>query len=146
MVIDLLANLKNLSVLGPNFAAAAAFAASHDLSALPEGRTEVDGDRVFINKGVNRYTREETVYEAHHKYADIQIILSGAERFCWGGLKETEPFHEENDFMFCGAERHVDFTLQAGQFVLFMPGEPHSPGNYATWDAPVCKAVIKVRV
>ena len=146
MIIDLLSNVSSLSVLGPNFTKAAAFVAAHDLSALPDGRTEVDGDKVFINKSTNRYSREEMCYEAHKKYADIQVILSGEERFGWGALVETEPYAEANDFLPCSASDPVDFTLCPGQFVLFMPGEPHAPGNYVVRDAPVSKAVIKVLV
>ena len=45
----------------------------------------------------------------------------------------------------CRAEAQAVFTLGPGQFVIFLPGEPHSPGNPAGEPSDCKKAVIKVR-
>ena len=146
MIIDHISNLSRYAGLGPNFASAARFLADHGADALPDGRTEIDGDNAFVNTSVNRLERTEMAWEAHALYADIQLILAGRERFGWSDEAEMDPLDPERDFRTCRAEPKMSFVLEAGQFVIFLPGEPHSPGNPAEGLPEDCrKAVIKIR-
>ena len=129
--------------LSPHFETALRFMRTADFSALPPGRTEIDGDRVFVN--VQEYTQQakEAAYEAHARYADIQLILSGSERFRWGrGI--PGPLDAEKDFCAVECRQYVEFVLREGQFVVFMPGEAHAPGLPEKDEAFCRKAVIKV--
>jgi len=144
VIVDKLENFARYAHLGRHFETAAAFVKAHDLAALPLGRTEVDGDHVFINVFENVYDRPDMFWEAHHLYADVQVVLSGSERFGWGSAcRYAQP---QGDLVVCSDVTGFDFTLTAGQFVIFLPPEPHSPGNPAGDNAPCRKAVIKVRV
>lgn len=145
MIVDKLANLSRYAGLGKNFAAAARWFEAHDAASLPAGRLEIDGDQVFVNTAVNRLDRAEMAWEAHALYADIQLILEGEERFGWSDEAEMDPLDPERDFRTCRAEAKAVFTLGTGQFVIFLPGEPHSPGNPAGRPSDCKKAVIKVR-
>ena len=49
MICDTLEHLGRYKGLHPNLDTAIDYLLAHDLSALPDGRTEVDGDEVFIN-------------------------------------------------------------------------------------------------
>ena len=49
MICDTLEHLARYNGLHPNLDTAIDYLLPHDLSALPNGRTEVDGDEVFIN-------------------------------------------------------------------------------------------------
>ena len=49
MICDTLEHLARYNGLHPNLDTAIDYLLTHDLSALPNGRTEVDGDEVFIN-------------------------------------------------------------------------------------------------
>ena len=142
MIVDKLENLSRYTGLGRHFAAAAAFVGSHDLHALPLGRTEVDGENVFINVFENVYDRPDMFWEAHRNYADVQIILSGSECFGWGS--QCARGELSGDLMVCTDVTGFSFTLTEGQFALFLPPEPHSPGNPAGDGKPCRKAVIKV--
>lgn len=145
MIVDHISNLSRYAGLGQNFAAAARYFEEHGTEELLPGRTEVDGDRVFINTAVNHLDRKEMAWEAHALYADIQLILEGEERFGWTDEAEMDPLDPERDFRTCRAESKVSFTLGPGQFVIFLPGEPHAPGCPAGAPADCKKAVIKVK-
>ena len=102
----------------------------------------MDGDNVFINVFETVYDRPDRFWEAHRKYADVQIVLAGCERFGWGG--EVTFGEIQGDLIPCKNVVGFDFTLTEGQFAIFLPLEPHSPGNPAGEPAPCRKAVIKV--
>ena len=144
MIVDKLENLASYASLGKHFETAVRYLQQTDLSTLVSGRNEVDGDNVFINVSENINTREEMFWEAHKKYADIQIILSGMERLGWG--HEVTFGELKGDYLPCENVKGFDFTLTAGQFAIFLPLEPHSPGNPAGDPVPTRKAVVKVLV
>ena len=145
MIVDRIDNLERYACLGKNFATAAEYVRTHDLRLLPNGRTAVDGSSVFINKSENRYEeKEEMTWEFHRKYADIQVLLKGSERFGWGEADESTATDAGNDCWLCSAGNVVDCTLSSGMFVIFLPPETHSPGNYAVRSEKTVKTVIKV--
>ena len=144
MIVDKLTNFSSYAHLGPHFETAAKFVKENDLSKLPLGRTEVDGENVFINVFENIYDRPDMFWETHKKYADVQIVLAGSERFGWGS--EVTFGEIQGDLIPCGDVKGFDFVLTEGQFTIFLPLEPHSPGNPAGEPAPCRKAVIKVLV
>ena len=128
--------------LGKHFAAAVRFLETADFSALPLGKHEIDGENVFVN--VQEYTQQEKepAYEAHDRYADIQVVLRGSERFRWG-VGAAGPL--QGDFReVTKVQDAVEFTLHENQFVLFLPGEAHAPGLPEKGPAPCRKAVVKV--
>ena len=145
MITDHISHFSRYSGLNLNFETAAKYFEAHDPFRLADGRTEVDGDNVFIHTSVNHLERESMAWEAHEKYADVQLILEGEERFGWSDEAEMDPLDASRDFRTCRAEAKMDFTLTAGQFVIFMPGEPHAPGNPAGQPGDCRKAVVKVR-
>ena len=72
----------------------AAYTTAHALADLPLGRTEVDGDNVFINvMDAELHDDADSHPEYHHLYADLQIDLAGGEG--WG--YETQPGVERGD-------------------------------------------------
>ncbi len=128
--------------LGKHFAAAARFLETADIAALALGKHEIDSENVFVN--IQEYTQQEKepAYEAHDRYADIQLVLRGSERFRWG---TGVPGPLKGDFReVTGVEDHVEFTLRENQFVIFLPGEAHAPGLPEKGPAFCCKAVVKV--
>ena len=143
MIIDHLGNIQRYAALGKNYATAAKFLVHTDLNSLPFGKTEIDGDRVFANYAENFLDRDEMAWEAHQRYTDIQLIVQGKERFGWVNCAEYGPL--DGDFQACyPVETPVQFTLTDNQFVIFLPNEPHSPGNPVKAPARCRKLVIKV--
>ena len=120
---------------------------THDLSDLPLGRTEVDGENVFINVMEAGLSPDSARLEYHKKYADLQIDLTGGEYLGWAseGTEQGE-FDEENDFGLRTGPEHCGMTLGGGRFAVFFPGELHKPGVARPGCAHVRKVVIKIRM
>ena len=143
MIVDDIRNADRYKGLSGAFDRAFDALSSSDPSSLPDGKTVIDGDRVFVNVMEKVYDRTEPQYECHARYADIQLILGGRESFVLGAGGEEPRIDPEKDIAICDAEPHVRFTLGRGQFVIFFPGEKHAPGLMAD-PQPVRKAVVKV--
>ena len=145
MIIDHISRFSRYAGLHPNFATAARYFETHDPFQLAEGRTEVDGDNVYINTAFNHLDRKAMAWEAHALYADVQLILEGEECFGWSNEADMDPLDTSRDFRTCRAEAKMTFTLTPGQFVIFLPGEAHAPGNCTGHSGDCKKAVVKVR-
>lgn len=132
-----------LEKLGKNFAIAQDYILTADFSSLPVGTHAIAGEDVFVM--IQEYTQEEKepAYEAHDKYADIQLVLQGSERFRWGLGNQGELKGDLRPVR--DVEKYVEFTLHENQFVVFLPGEPHAPGLPEHGPAFCRKAVVKVK-
>ena len=78
MICDTLQHLTRYKGLCKNLDTAIDYLLTHDPASLPLGRTEVDGEEVFIN------TMDATLHsddgyhpEYHKKYADLQLDITG---------------------------------------------------------------------
>ena len=88
MICDTLEHLSLYQGFHKNLDTAITFLTACDLNALPLGRTEVDGENVFINvMDADLQPMEGSHPEYHRLYADLQLDLTGGEG--WG--YETEP-------------------------------------------------------
>ena len=147
MICDTLQHLTRYKGLCKNLDTAIDYLPSHDPASLPLGRTEVDGENVFINvMDANLQPMEGSHPEYHRLYADLQLDLTGGEG--WG--YETEPGTEVKpyspDIGFKDSPDAVTGTLGGGRFVLFFPGELHKPGVAQPDCRNVRKAVVKIRM
>ena len=87
MICDALEHLNRYRGLHRNLDTAidylTAYHVAHDLYDLPLGRTEVDGENVFINvMEADLKPGEGANPEYHRRYADLQIDITGGEG--WG--------------------------------------------------------------
>ena len=146
MICDTLEHLARYNGLHPNLDTAIDYLLTHDLSALPNGRTEVDGDEVFINVMDAALHPDAGYHPEYHKlYADLQIDLNGSEHLGWAseGTEQGE-FDEENDFGLRTGPEHCGMTLGEGRFAVFFPGELHKPSCKTPGCDHVRKAVVKI--
>lgn len=104
----------------------------HDVSELPLGKTQIDGDRVFANVMETKTKRfEDARFEFHHRYADVQVDLEGVECFKTtpGKTVVCVEYDEAADKGHCHEapdnDDLLDGTLAKGHFVMYVPGEPH---------------------
>ena len=146
MICDTLEHLARYKGLHPNLDTAIDYLLTHDLSALPNGRTEVDGENVFINVMEADLSPDSTRLEYHKKNADLQIDLTGGEGWGYTNLPGEEAGEFTGDIGFRTSPDAVSGTLGEGRFVLFFPGELHKPGVARPGCAHVRKAVIKIRM
>ena len=124
-----------------------AYCVGHTLADLPLGRTEVDGENVFLHvMEADLKPGEGANPEYHRRYADLQIDITGGEG--WGYT--NEPGEEVGEYTVdCGFQDSasvVSGALGEGRFVLFFPTELHKPGLVQDGCANVRKAVVKIKM
>ena len=91
----------------------------------------------------------ECAPEAHNKYIDIMIALSGGEgldMFPRDGLKVTVPYNREDDILWLenGEVPLVHCEIVPGNFVMVWPDEAHRTKQHAVGMNHVKKIVIKL--
>ena len=132
MIYDGLKEIGRYRGLNDNLDTLIDWLSEHDVAELALGKTVIDGDKVFANT-MESSTKplEEGRFEFHRHYADVQVDLEGAERFCTtpGAIDITVPYDEASDKGYgLAAEGNDDVltgTLDHGRFVVYVPGEPH---------------------
>lgn len=147
MIYDRLENLEQYTGLFEPLDTAIAWIAEHDLNQLPLGRTEIDGDKVFVTVSeCATRSSEEAQFETHSNYMDLQVDLQGVELFevSLSELEEVRPYNEENDIAFYTAELSSASVLGPERFVIFMTEEAHKPAIHAVGCDSVKKAVFKI--
>ena len=76
MFCDKLSNLKSYSGVCPAIKTVCDFIEKNDLSALPAGRIELS-DGAFVNISEYEPYPSPDKWEAHRRYADLQVVISG---------------------------------------------------------------------
>lgn len=116
-------------MLGKNFATAIDWLMKTSVEELTSSKIEIDEDRVFAFSSDSMLSPKEPSYEAHRRYADIQIILKNRELFYLGTEGTMGEKLPDTDFFPCTVEACIPFALNQEWFVIFFPGEFHAPGN-----------------
>lgn len=148
MIVDRLANAEDYCDMHPLFERAFAFLRRADLAQLPEGRHEIDGDRLFclISKGPGR-SRAEAPLEAHRKYIDIQYVIGGADEMGWKPTSacrtSSAAYDAEKDIEFFKDAPDAWTVVPAGSFAMFFPCDAHAP---LVGTGTIHKAVLKIAV
>lgn len=152
MIIGKLCDLYRYKGISKNVDTAIDYILTHDLMALPKGKTVVDGTNVYINR--DTYVArplEECFFENHENYIDIQIVLKGQEIIGYThitnpDLKVTTPYNTEKDVTKYNynPKGAVFFTVEEG-FALVYTEDAHLAKCKAN-DELVEKAVVKVKI
>ena len=94
--------------------------------------------------------RAEAKYEAHKKFIDIQLILSGKELIAVTPIEKMEikdEYNETKDVMFFQHnDECTDYVLESGDFLILYPQDVHMPGVCVNEKSAVRKIVVKVPV
>ena len=121
----------------------------HDLSVVPAGRVELDGERLFINvSDVQLKTKEEQNIEVHRAYIDVHIPLSGDEIIGWKSLKnigKKVPISSDETADFSLFDEPADeyFTVHPGQFFICFPDDGHAP---VIGEGKLRKLIVKIKI
>lgn len=148
MITDSLTCLDRYLGIHPALDTAIRWLALHDPAALPNGRTEIDGQDVYINvMDAALRPAEGADFEYHRLYADLQIDLTGSEYWAWTTRAEpTGPFDPAADCGFAAGPEQSSGLLGEGRFALFLPGEYHKPSCISPVSETLRKAVVKIRM
>ena len=148
MILDDLQNAAQYFGLGPGFERGLRWLAETDLARLPAGRHDIAGDHVFAL--VQEYLSKPKatgLWEAHRKYADIQMVVSGAEHLGYAPTPSlrADAYDESRDFLPLHGEG-LFIEMDAGTFMILLPQDAHMPGMAIAAPAPVKKVVVKVKL
>ena len=125
------------------------FMRDQDLSALKPDKYVIDGDNVYamITEAPSK-TFEQSDWESHRKYIDIQYVIKGEEKIGVVPLAKatvSKPYDETKDYANYTAEGEY-YTAKPGTFFLFFPDDVHRPNIKIEGYEVVKKLVIKIRV
>lgn len=149
MITDKLTMLRSYASYNEKFNTVCDFLEKNSLDSLPMGRTDLE-DGIYVNISEYEPYAAGDKWEAHKKYTDLQIVVSGNE--CMDGAALCDcigagEYFEEDDYMFydkCEGS-YATVKAEAGTFAYFAPTDPHRPGIRYTADK-VKKAVFKIPV
>lgn len=149
MVTDRLINAALYRSPSPRIAAALDYVQVTDFTKLADGRYDIDGDRIFAL--VQRYASKplnEGRWEAHRKYIDLQLVVSGAEQIGYVSIDQLEaaPYDAERDLTWLSGTAGQWIMVPAGHFMLLWPGDAHMPSIAAGTPQNVLKVVVKIAV
>lgn len=146
MIIDNLKNLEKYVSLNPLYKDVIEFIKANDLNALPEGKTFIKGDDLFVNIQIAKgKTKEEAVMETHNKMIDIQIPLDTEEEYGYiarEDLPEVEYNAEKDITKYPGIMGICYVKAKPGMFCIFDTQDGHAP---CVAPQPIKKAIFKVK-
>ncbi|MCK9240770.1 YhcH/YjgK/YiaL family protein [Desulfocurvus sp.] len=148
MIQDTFVMGSRYAALNPGLARAFEFLARPGVDALPEGRHEVDGQRVWavVARGQGR-DRGEARLEVHDRHIDVQCILAGVDRMGWkpreACRRPAGPFDAGRDVGFFDDDPDAWLDTRAGQFAILFPHDAHMPMISA---GAIHKIIFKVAV
>ncbi len=130
---------------------ALAFLKETDLSNIAPGKYPLDGENVYVSVTENATkVIEDTKWEAHRRYIDIQYVVKGIEKMGVTGVakaKAAEVFDEIRDVGFYEIAEHLCkyYIASPETLFIFFPKDAHRPGIRAEGSEVTMKVVIKVR-
>ncbi|MDD3214355.1 MAG: YhcH/YjgK/YiaL family protein [Eubacteriales bacterium] len=140
--------LKAFLGLSPELDKAIGYLMKGEWRLLPHGRTEIDGENVYLNRFA--YQTADNVnepFETHFCYMDIHLLISGRERVSAAEpekLAETQR-DETEDYMLATGDAEQTTELRPGYALLVPPGEAHRTKEALEGACTVEKAVCKVK-
>jgi YhcH/YjgK/YiaL family protein len=152
MIVTRLDRIEEQARMTPALGKAAAFLRRPDIASLPDGRVEIDGDRVFaLPQRYETVVMDPPRFEYHRRYIDIQFIVTGEEVIGWapaGRVQVTEAYDPAKDIAFgtVPAGQVTAVHLTAGELAVLYPDDGHAPRLAAGAPSPVFKIVVKVAV
>lgn len=150
MIYDTFEHIEQYAQPGTSLHQALVYARDFDQS-TPDGRQEIDGDRLYaLVSTYDSSPREERRYEAHRCYADIQLLLEGEEAIdvsLENNLPVLQEYNPAKDILY--HQPPADATtlaMKPGYFAIFYPQDVHRPNCQLHGKAHVRKIVMKVKV
>ncbi|MGY6172137.1 YhcH/YjgK/YiaL family protein [Candidatus Mycoplasma pogonae] len=151
MIYDKLKNIEKYACLAKNMQTAIDFIHNTDLEALALGKTEIDGEKVFVLKlDVDSYDDSNALYEYHKRYADLHLLVDEKEQFYFDYPEHLTNVVKEYDATDEVAlyKKDSDRNLIKpilGEFLFFFPGEAHLPKYTGTLEK-IRKIIFKIEI
>jgi YhcH/YjgK/YiaL family protein len=148
MIFDILSEATKYSIVHPTFGKAFDFLMAPGGASLPDGRYEIEGDRLFAlvsrKQGLSRVS---AILEAHRRYIDIHYVFSGTDSIGWRPLLAcrhvSREYDPSADVVLFQDEPVSWAAVLPGCFAVFFPEDAHAP--LVSQDL-LHKVVLKVQI
>lgn len=147
MITDQLKHIGKYKGISDHIDTAIKFIENTDLSTLDYGKHVID-DNVFLIKS-EYWTKDEndSLYEAHLKYIDLQVVLEG-EEVVFGNdvenLTEKTPYDADKEAAFYQGTHSWKIIFRKNEFALFQLDDAHMPGVTLNEKSNIVKVVFKI--
>jgi len=126
------------------------FLSSKDLRNIPVGTYKLEGNDLFVMIQ-NYITKDEenTSFETHQKYADIQHVIEGEEKIGIMPLEKTTSktaYDQVKDIRFLESGENNYKIANSERFFIFFPKNAHRPSVRVGERIQIKKVVVKVRI
>jgi biofilm protein TabA len=152
MIVSMLSELSRYRGFNKNLDIAFDWLTKGTWSGLPAGKYPIQGDTVFalIQEYITK-EHSECRFEAHRKYTDIQMIVSGKEIIevlPVDSLEVIEPYKPDVEFFALPKDRIAHaLRMHPIEAAVFFPEDAHRPSMKVGDSAEsVKKVVVKVAV
>lgn len=89
-------------------------------------KTLLDGENLFVTKfHLETVLEEETFFEAHRQYLDIQVVTQGQERVEIAHPDTLTLTEHRGDFYGYTGTGEQTVVLRPGNFLIVFPGDAH---------------------
>ena len=146
MILDCLTAAERYYALHPGFRQAFEFLRRPGFSALPDGKHEIDGSRLYVIVAHDQGRgRQGAKLESHRKFIDIQFVVAGADLMGWRplepSLEVSAPHDSDRDVGFFAGPPVTWLDVRSQSFTIFYPEDVHAPLGC---EGEVHKGVVKV--
>lgn len=149
MIADIIENISTYAGI-PGLKKVIEYINTNDISSLPVGRTNIDGDNLYVTIDHPQLREESTARaESHDNYADLQLIIEGSEIMGYAAKRDMgEPVesHPDSDIYFYKEGGFSRILFRKGMFAIFFPNDAHAPCIKAPSCEKVTKAVFKIKM
>lgn len=150
MIYDKIENIVHYDTTNMALKKAMGSIMNKDFLDFEDGKTTIDGEKVYAMKvGLTLKPVEEGVFEAHKKYIDIHVPLKNSEDVevaFVDTLQVTSPYDEEGDCLLGTSDAAVSVHLTPGTFLLVYPDDAHKVGVTKNKSSSYQKVIYKVLV
>ena len=151
MIIAKIKDFEKYIKTDGNFAVVAENIAKYSDKNLEKGRYDINENVFAVVNSYQSAEAKENFFENHHKYIDIQCVISGSEEIHTAPTEKLvteKEYDQEADYeLFKTPDEYSTLVLAEGEFAIFYPGEAHLPGVMKKSGAQtIHKVIFKVKI
>ncbi|HHV94997.1 MAG TPA: DUF386 domain-containing protein [Clostridiaceae bacterium] len=150
MIVDNLSNCSLYANVHEGFAKAFEFIKNYEKNELPEGKYEIDGEKIYaMVQHYDTISKEQAKWEAHRKYIDLQYVSEGKEIINYTNISNLTPYteyDEKGDYVLLNGPDGTEVKLKSGDYIILFPEDAHQPK--CAWEEiqRVKKIVVKIKL
>lgn len=148
MIVDHIRNREKYYYLGEDFKAALDFFAGVSSEPFEKADIKIENSGAMVKvRPMETKIKEDCVFEAHRKYADIHFVAYGKEKIGYSDVKRLKlvDYNEEKDAALLEGEGD-SITLLPGYFMITLPDDAHMPCICADKPEKLGKMIAKIKL